>query len=92
MASIKLLKKQISGLTSELALSALLSKAELTAENAAAINAVLAEIYDFEDNNRIKAHLYTNGKSAKEVRDYYKALFAEMQQQAQALIEKIEQL
>jgi hypothetical protein len=92
MASIKFLKKQISGLTSELALSALLSKAELTTENVAKINAVLAEIYDFEDNYRLKAHVYTNGKSAKEVRTYYRQLFAELQQAAQSLIEKIEQL
>lgn len=92
MASVKFLKKEISSIANELAMACLLSKAELTASDVEKVNTILAEIYDFEDANRGKAHCDTNGKTPQEVKQYYSALYSEIQQQAQAIVEKIKTL
>lgn len=92
MASIKFLKKEISSMANELAMACLLSKAELTETDVQKVNAILAEIYNFEDNYRIKAHLYAHGKNPKEIQKYYNTLYDEIQQQAQAIVDQIKSL
>lgn len=92
MASIKLLKREISSMADELAMACLLSKAEISDSDVPKVNAILAEIYNFEDSYREKAHLYAHGKNSKEIKNYYTALFDEIQKKAQAIIDQIKTL
>ncbi|MEG1586400.1 MAG: hypothetical protein RR346_05955 [Bacteroidales bacterium] len=92
MASIKFLKKEISSMADELAMACLLSKAEITDTDVPKVNAILAEIYNFEAGYREKAHLYAHGKDAKEIRKYYNALYNEIQEKAQSIVEQIKTL
>lgn len=92
MASIKSLKKEITSIADEMAMASLLSKAEITENDITEVNAVLAEIYNFEDLYRGKAHLYTKEKNKKEIRKYYSTLYNEIQEKALSIVEQIKKL
>lgn len=79
-------------MANELAMACLLSKAELSDTDVQKVNTILAEIYNFEDTYRIKAHLYAHDKTRKEIRKYYDSLYDEIQQQAQTIVDQIKAL
>ena len=92
MASVRILKKFISGFTDELVISSLFAKSELTEKDAVNINAILSEIYDFEDEFRARAQHPVSKDNPKQVKKYYKGLLSDMDKKAKEIIDKIEQL
>lgn len=92
MASIRLLKKEISALANELAAAALFSKAELNDTDIQKVNSVLAEVYNFEEEFRKRAHHYDAKGNPKLVKKYFDQLYIDMENQATDIVKQIEAL
>ncbi len=92
MASIRSLKKQISVIADNLATIALLSKAELNETDIEKVNAVLGEIYNFEDEFRTRAQHYNGKENPKVIKKYFSQLYNDIEKQANAIIAQIKTL
>ncbi|MEG1615438.1 MAG: hypothetical protein RR202_02680 [Bacteroidales bacterium] len=92
MASIKLLKKKITALADDLATACLLSKAELDETDVPKVNAVLAEIYNFEDEFRQRAHHYDAKENPKLVKKYFNKLYSDLEEKALSIVDMIDEL
>ena len=86
MASIRLLKKEISSIASDWATVCFFNNPTISDKE----TDILSKIFDFESECRFKSHIYANQKSKKEIKKYYNELYSDIISKSNDIIKDIQ--